>query len=310
MSAANNKTISRPGDVWVLGKHRLICGDASDKSVVTALMRSEKAHLLFTSPPYANQRNYTTGGIYDWDSLMQGVFGAVCPTLRNDAQILVNLGLIHYNYEWHPYWDKWIEWMRAHGWRRFGWYIWDKCEGLPGDWRGRLAPAFEFVFHFCKTNRRPNKIIPCKYAGIDTHSRINGTSTALRCKDGKISAWSHAGRPTQNYRIPDSVIRIMRQKGGIGKDIDHPAVFPVNLPKFIIDVYTHDGEIVIDPFSGSGTTIIAGEIAGRSVRAIEIAPEYVDVTLRRWLLYYPNYMPVLESSGQAFDVVELIRKGA
>jgi ParB-like chromosome segregation protein Spo0J len=52
--------VSRPGDVWALGQHRLICGDAADAGVVTTLMAGEQAHLLFTSPPYANQRAYTT----------------------------------------------------------------------------------------------------------------------------------------------------------------------------------------------------------------------------------------------------------
>ena len=68
--------VSQPGDIWQLGAHRLICGDSTDQAVVAALMAGERAALLFTSPPYANQRNYTTGGISDWDALMQGVFAA------------------------------------------------------------------------------------------------------------------------------------------------------------------------------------------------------------------------------------------
>ena len=60
--------------------------------------------------------------------------------LRDDAQLLVNLGLVHDDNEVQTYWDDWIAWMRAQGWRRFGWYVWDQGPGLPGDWRGRLAP--------------------------------------------------------------------------------------------------------------------------------------------------------------------------
>ena len=57
--------VSRPGDLWQLGHHRLICGDAADPAVIAALMPGEQAQLLVTSPPYANQRSYTTGGIAD-----------------------------------------------------------------------------------------------------------------------------------------------------------------------------------------------------------------------------------------------------
>lgn len=69
--------VSRAGDVWQLGAHRLICGDASDAAVVATLMQGEQASLCFTSPPYGNQRDYTSGGIADWDSLMRGVFAEV-----------------------------------------------------------------------------------------------------------------------------------------------------------------------------------------------------------------------------------------
>ena len=291
--------ISRPGDVWLLGEHRLACGDASDPGVVAALMGGEKAHLLFTSPPYANQRDYTTGGIGDWDRLMQGVFGAAETALREDAQILVNLGLVHRDNEWQPYWDGWIAWMRMQGWRRFGWYVWDQSVTVPGDWAGRLAPRHEFVFHFNRRSRKPNKIVPCKWAGQETHLRADGSSTAMRGKDGKVGAWNHAGAPTQDFRIPDSVVEVTRQRGRIGDGIDHPAVFPVGLPKFFLEAYTDTGETVFEPFSGSGTTLLAGQLTGRKVRAIELAPDYVDVALRRWMQHHPDTAPVLATTGQA-----------
>jgi hypothetical protein len=69
--------ISRPGDVWQLGSHRVICGDASDPATIATLMQGEQASLCFTSPPYGNQRDYTSGGIADWDGLMRGVFAQV-----------------------------------------------------------------------------------------------------------------------------------------------------------------------------------------------------------------------------------------
>lgn len=301
--------VTRPRDLWLIGEHRLLCADSRDAAAVARLLEGERAHLLFTSPPYANQRDYTTGGISDWDALMQGVFGAARAALREDAQLLVNLGLVHRDNEWQPYWDGWIEWMRTQGFRRFGWYVWDQSVTVPGDWAGRLAPRHEFVFHFNRQARKPNKIVPCKWAGHETHLRADGSSTAMRGKDGKVGAWNHAGQPTQAFRIPDSVIEVTRQRGRIGEGIDHPAVFPLGLPKFFIEAYTDAGEIVFEPFAGSGTTLLAGQLTGRPVRAIELAPEYVDVALRRWLQHHPGTAPVLEGSGRTFDEVAAERLG-
>lgn len=300
--------VSRAGDVWIIGAHRLICGDAADPAVVATLMRGETAHLCITSPPYARQRDYASGGIGDWDALMQGVFGAARAALRDDAQLLVNLGLFHDDNEVQTYWDGWIAWMRNAGWRRFGWYVWDQGPGLPGDWRGRLAPSFEFVFHFNRSNRKPNKIVPCKFAGQDIHLRADGSSTTFRGKDGQPLGWAHENQPTQDMRIPDSVIRIMRHKGKLGRGIDHPAVFPVALPTFVIETYSDVGELVYEPFGGSGSTLIACERTGRFCRAVEIAAEYVDVAIERVRQQLPGVSITLEATGQPFDEVAAERR--
>ena len=298
--------VSKTGDIWHIGEHRLICGDATDPAVIAALMEAERAALCFTSPPYGSQRDYTNA-IVDWDGLMRGVFATL--PMAEGGQVLVNLGLIHKDNEFIPYWDGWLEWMRTTGWRRFGWYVWDQGPGLPGDWNGRLAPAFEFVFHFNRQTRQPNKIVPCIYAGRDTHLRGDGTSAGgMRNKDGSKTAWNHVGTVTQDTKIPDGVIRIMRHKGKIGQDIDHPAVFPVALPEFVIESYTDRGDIVFEPFGGSGTTLLAAQRTGRSCRAVEIAPEYVDVAVKRFRQNHPNVAITLAATGQSFDVVAADRQ--
>ena len=293
--------VSRPGDIWQLGSHRLICGDSTDPAVVAALMAGDQASLCFTSPPYGQQRDYTQG-IADWDALMRGVFANL--PIASDGQVLVNLGLIHRNNEVIPYWDGWLAWMRTQGWRRFGWYVWDQGPGMPGDWAGRLSPSFEFVFHFNRQSRKPNKIVPCKHAGQDSHLRADGSSTAMRGKDGEVGGWTHAGQPTQDYRIPDSVIRIMRHKGKIGRDIDHPAVFPVALPEHILLAYSEPGDVVFEPFGGSGTTILAAQKTGRKARAIELAPSYTDVAVKRFQQNHPDVPVTLMATGQTFAEVE------
>ena len=298
--------VSRPGDVWLIGAHRLICGDATDPAVVAALMQEDTARLCFTSPPYGNQREYTSGGIADWDGLMRGVFAHL--PMSDDGQVLVNLGLIHRDNEFIPYWDAWLGWMRTQGWRRFAWYVWDQGPGMPGDWAGRFAPSFEFVFHFNRQSRKPNKIVPCKHAGQESHLRADGSSTAMRGKDGEVGGWTHAGQPTQEYRIPDSVIRVMRHKGKIGQDIDHPAVFPVALPAFVIEAYTDEGDVVFEPFGGSGTTMLAAERTGRICRTVEIAPEYVDVAIKRFQQNHPGVAVTLVATGEPFEDVAAQRR--
>lgn len=146
-------------------RHRVMCGDSTNAADVAKLMASDVASFVFTSPPYAQQRDYgaAKGLVADWDALMQGVFAAVVVT--PGAQILVNLGLVHNKGEWFPYWERWIEWMREQGWRRFGWYVWDQGPGLPGDWNGRAAPSHEFIFHFNRDTRKLHKTVKSKHAG-------------------------------------------------------------------------------------------------------------------------------------------------
>jgi DNA modification methylase len=130
----------------------------------------------------------------------------------------------------------------------------------------------------------------------------------MRNKAGEVGGWTHAGTPTQEYRIPDSVIRIMRHKGKIGKDIDHPAVFPVALPEFVIQAFTDQDDIVYEPFGGSGTTLLACQRTDRQCRSVEIAPEYVDVAIQRFQQNFPGIPVSLSDTGQAFAEVAAARQ--
>ncbi len=298
------QAVARVGDIWLLGEHRLACGDSTNRSTVARVMAADRAALLFTSPPYGNQRDYTTGGVSDWDALMQGVFQHLDGALRRDAQVLVNLGLIHREGEWQPYWNSWLEWMRTQDWRRFGLYVWEQGPGLPGDWNGRLAPSFELLFHFNREARRPNKIIPCRWAG-----HVNSEKGGLRAKDGTVGEWQHAGRGVQEARIPDNVLRITRHKAR-GIETEHPAVFPVALPEFLMRAYTDDGDVVFEPFGGSGTTILAGQRIRRRVRAIELAPAYVDLAIARWRMLHPDLAVTLADDGRDYDAVAAMRAEA
>lgn len=270
-----DEPVSKPGDVWVMGNHRLMCGDSTDAESVARLMNGARADLCFTSPPYGQQRDYTEEGkekCQDWNALMFGVFSNL--PMSESGQVLVNLGMIHRDGEWVPYWDAWIEWMRSQGWRRFGMYVWDQGFGLPGDWNGRFAPSHELVFHFNKVSVEPKKFLEKKPENIK--ARSNGAST-MRGKDGKCKAFTNPEASAQPNKIPESVIRINRMHGG--HDIDHPAIFPVELPLHAMSAWPG---VVYEPFCGSGTTLIAAEQSGGRCYGMEIGPKYCDVIVKRW----------------------------
>ena len=276
--------ITKPGDLWLLGSHRLLCGDSTKAESVGRLMGGEKAALCFTSPPYGQQRDYTAEGkakVSDWDGLMQGVFANL--QMTDEGQVLVNLGMIHRDGEWIPYWDSWIEWMREQGWRRFGWYVWDQGSGLPGDWNGRLGPSHEFIFHFNREGVRPEKWAECDPLNVEigkraTAKRKSGKSvTSMRGKDGTVKSVSSTER--NSHKIPDSVIRISRCATIDMARENHPATFPIQFPAFGIQSWPGTA---YEPFCGSGSTLIAAEQLGRKCYGMEISPAYCDVIVKRW----------------------------
>ena len=140
-----------------MGEHRLLCADATDADAVKRVCGEGQADLVFTSPPYLQQRQYNKG-IGDWDYLMHGIVGSL--PCHDETQVLINLGLVHREGQWVAYWDAWLRWMEESGWRRFGWYVWDSrsadCQGIGA--AGLICHQAMNLFSIL--NKKP-----CKYEG-------------------------------------------------------------------------------------------------------------------------------------------------
>lgn len=266
------------GDVFALGKHRLMCGDSTSQEDVARLFDGQTFDLCFTSPPYSNQRTYHLGS-FDWHSLMIGTFDQIIANGKPACHILINLGLSHKKRQVDLYWLDWLMHCASTGWPVFGWYVWDKLEALPGEWGGRLAPAHEFIFHFNQCRKYPNKWIETKYT---EQIRNREHRSALRDTNDMVEIPYSPDKYGQDFKIPDSVIRLHPQKARDAFTLKHPATFPVALPEFIYRTWSNPDDIVYEPFCGSGTSIIAGENLNRRVYAMEISPEYCELALERW----------------------------
>ena len=129
----------------------------------------------------------------------------------------------------------------------------------------------EFVFVYGARKVKLNRTVPNKGAG-------DPSGATIRQRDGAIS--SAKSRPIRQFRSLGSVVRVPPAKGA--HDGDHPAIFPPAFPQAYIDATTQPDEIVIDPFAGSGSTMVAAHVLQRRCFMVELSPRYCDVIRERW----------------------------
>ena len=246
-----------------IGNCTLYLGDCLE-----VLPKLEGVDAVVTSPPYANQRGYGIG-MFDWRNV---VSPALAREQFSNAQVLVNLGLVFGNGKVNPYWDGLIADMQRAQFRLFGWYVWDKGFGHPAGDLNRLPAAHEFVFHFNKQSKRPTKFMP-------TQGR-KASGTGVRQWDGTMNGVTSPDKCGQPLKAPDSVLRLPPAQS-IYERSEHPAIFPVSFAAHWVNAYSVEGEMVCDPFMGSGTTGVACVKLGRKFIGIEIEPRYFDIACKR-----------------------------
>ena len=253
----------------VIGNAELWLGDCRE-----ILPTIGKVDAVVTSPPYAQQRKYISFIGDKYQSLLSVLADTPC---HAETQILVNLGLIYRDGFVIEYWEPFKRDMAEAMWRFFGWYVWDKGFGAPGNWNGRLAPAHEFIFHFNKNSKPVHKWVPTN----PLYQGRKKPGTGLRKANGEMSGISSPEKCGQLVKVPDSVLRITPQQARNGIECEHPAVFPVELPSHLIKSFSCQGETIVDPFMGSGTTGVACVKLGRKFIGVEIEEKYFSIACRR-----------------------------
>lgn len=262
------------GQLWQLGPHRVLCGDSTNARDVGRLFGAEQWRCLSTSPPYLALRDYTAK-ITDWQHLAIRFMETAMLYAAPDSDCLVNLGLVHENRRVVRYWEPWLAACEARGWPLFGWYVWDKLSGFPGNHFGRLAPAHEWLFHFQQGKPTANAWVLTK----DGVSPLRCSHTS-RQTNGSLRAFTGPGRAT---KVPDSVLRAHRnsRQHALLRP-EHPATQGQEFIACILLTWSAPGDLIFDPFGGSGQTLLTAHGLGRRCVTMDISPQYVSLMLSRW----------------------------
>ena len=265
-----------PGDLWLLGKHRLLCGDSRDRENFIRLMNGEQARMVFSDPPFNVPIDGHVGGL---GSIHHAEFamgsGEMSPreftdfleaAFVNSAAVSMD-GAIHYQcMDWRH-----VEEMMQAGRSAYSDLknicVWAKDNGGMGSF---YRSQHELIFVW----------------KVGTAPHLN---TIELGKNGRYrtNVWNYRGA----------------SKTGVNAELAmHPTVKPVPMIMDAIKDTSKQGEIVLDPFGGSGSTLIAAHKAKRRARLIEFEPTYCEVTIRRWEKL-TRQKAVLDETGETFEEV-------
>ena len=264
-------TITKKGDLWIFGQHRLLCGDSTTDEDVTRLMDGQKADLWATDPPYCvdyTGKGRPNGG-HDWSNVYHEID---IPDARDFMRQFLSAGLKHIKervsiYMWHAS-------------KRVG-MIDDVCRELGILIHQQIiwvkpCPLMTFAYYSWRHE-------PCFLMWV------KGERPSYDPKDKTISTvwmtdYTKRGDPTKPEYYSD-VWELDWEGKKRNPGIEHPTVKPTEVFGIPMRVHTKPGDICYEPFSGSGSQIIAGERLNRRVFGMEIEPFFCDVAIKRWEEY-------------------------
>lgn len=254
--------VSRPGDLWLCGEHRLLCGDATSAEDVARLLGDARPHLMVTDPPY--------GVEYDpaWRNHAFRSDGS--PSDGRAVGVVLN--------------DDRADWSAA--WSLFAGdvvYVWHG---------GRHASTVQASLEAAGFAVR-SQIIWAKSRFVISRGHYHGQHEPCwyAVRKGKPGRWHGDRSQTTLWQIAH-----------VKSETGHSTQKPVECMRRPIVNNSARGDVVYDPFLGSGTTMIAAQIEGRRLYGLELSPVYVDVAVRRWQTFAGG-VATLEGDGRAFDAV-------
>lgn len=281
---ASGPAISCQGDFWLLGRHRLLCGDARSGTDFETLMDGAKADLVFTDPPYNVKIDGNVCGLgtikhrefaFASGEMSRGQFTAfLSETLGNIAAVMRDGAIAYVCMDWRHMGE-----LLAAGEEAFtelkNLVVWNKTNGGMGAF---YRSKHELIFVFKQ--------------GMAEHTNSFGLG---QTGSYRTNVWDYAGISSIGAARSDELAM-------------HPTVKPVAMIADALRDCSRRGEIVLDAFGGSGSTMIAAEKTGRCARLIEYDPLYCDTIVRRWESY-TGKRATLASSGDSFEAIGEARLG-
>ena len=273
------KAVSRVGDLWTLGKHRIVCGDARDNNAYELLLGGEKAELVLTDPPFnvkVDGHVCGKGSIHHREFVMaSGEMSSqeFAAFLESVFERLVGYsvdGSIHYVF---------MDWRHIGEMLAAGNKAYTELKNLCA-WVKKNAGMGSFY-------RSRHELVFVWKSGTAPH--INNFELGQHGRN-RSNVWEYAGITSMGA---DRIKQLSM----------HPTVKPVALVADALKDCSRRNGLILDPFLGSGTTLIAAERTGRRARGIEIDPLYVDTVVRRWQKY-SGKVATLAATGQSFEEVE------
>jgi len=255
----------------------IICGDCLE---VLKGYPDECVDLIFTSPPYADRRKEVYGGIHPnhYVGWFTPIARELLRVLKPDGSFVLNIKERVFAGERHTYVLELILEMKKQGWLWTEEYCWHKKNCYPGRWPNRFRDAWERLLHFTKRKKfkmfQEAVMVPVggwaqkRLASLSDTDRVRDESRSQSGFGKKVANW--IGREKV---YPTNVLHLATEC----TNANHPAAFPVELPSWFIRLFTRKGDVVLDPFVGSGTTALAAKRLGRHYIGIDTVSEYCQM---------------------------------
>lgn len=259
---------------------KFLLGDCLD---VLKTLDTNSVDLIFTSPPYADSRKNTYGGIHP-DKYVEWflpVTKELLRVLKPEGTFVLNIKEKVANGERHTYVIELILEMRKQGWLWTEEFIWHKKNCYPGKWPNRFRDSWERLLQFNKQKKfqmfQEAVMVP---VGDWAQTRLRSLSETDKVRDNAKNG-SGFGKNVSNWLnrdkvYPTNVLHLSTECS----NKSHSAAFPEALPEWFIKLFTKEGDTVLDPFAGSGTTCIVAQRTGRNSIGIEIQQEYYELALK------------------------------